>query len=93
MLLTLELPDEIAEALTVPGGDLSRTALEALAIQGFREKKLSQFQVGKLLGRSRTEIEDLIARHTDLYDYDPAELSREIVLRRCRPLRAGNRRS
>lgn len=47
MVLTLELPDSIAQALSVPGdADLSRKALEALAIEGFREKKLSQHQVG-----------------------------------------------
>jgi predicted HTH domain antitoxin len=78
MVLTLELPDSIAQALSVPGGaDLSRKALEALAIEGFREKKLSQYQVGQLLGLSRIEAEDLLARHADLYDYDPAELHRE----------------
>ena len=81
MVLTLELPDGIAEALSVRGGtDLSRKALEALAIEGFREKKLSQFQVGQLLGLSRMEAEDLIARHADLYDYDPEELRREAEL-------------
>jgi predicted HTH domain antitoxin len=78
MILTLELPDNIAQALSVPGGvDLSRKALEALAIEGFREKKLSQFQVGQLLGLSRIEAESLLARHADLYDYDPAELPLE----------------
>jgi predicted HTH domain antitoxin len=77
MVLTLELPD-IAEALGSPGEtDLSRRALEALAIDGFRGKELSQYQVGQLLGLSRIETEDLLARHTDLYDYDPAELRRE----------------
>lgn len=78
MVLTLELPDSIAQALSVPGdADLFRKALEALAIEGFREKKLSQHQVGQLLGFSRIEAEDLLARHADLYDYDPAELRRE----------------
>lgn len=78
MVLTLDLPDGIAQALSVTSGaDLSRKALEALAVEGFREKKLSQFQVGQLLGLSRIETEDLLARHADLYDYDPAELKRE----------------
>jgi predicted HTH domain antitoxin len=78
MVLTLELPDSIAAALSVAGSeDLQRKALEALAIEGFREKKLSQYQVGQLLGLSRIEAEDLLARHADLYDYDPAELQHE----------------
>jgi predicted HTH domain antitoxin len=78
MVLTLELPDNIAQALSVPGGaDLSRKALEALAIEGFREKKLSQFQVGQMLGLSRIEAEKFLARHADLHAYDPAELQQE----------------
>ncbi len=78
MVLTLELPDSIAQALSAPGGeDLSRKALEALAVEGFREKKLSQYQVAQLLKLSRIEAEDLLARHVDLYDYDPSELQEE----------------
>ncbi len=77
-MLTLELPDSIVQVLAAPGGeDLSRKALEALAVEGFREKKLSQYQVGQLLKLSRIEAEDLLARHVDLYDYDPYELRQE----------------
>jgi hypothetical protein len=76
--VTLELPDNIAQALSAPGdSDLSRKALVALAIEGFRERVLSQFQVGQMLGLSRIETEDLLARHADLYDYDPSELKIE----------------
>jgi predicted HTH domain antitoxin len=92
MVLTLELPDSIAQALSVGGAaDLSRKALEALAIEGFREKKLSQYQVGQLLGLSRIEAENLLARHADLYDYDPAELHREAD--RLAPLRPTENRA
>ena len=76
MTLTLELPDEIALALS-SRGDLSRRALEALALEGYRQEALSQSQVGKLLGLSRTEAEDFLAGHTDLYRYDSEELHRE----------------
>lgn len=76
--MPLELPDRIAQALAAPGGkDLSRKALKALAVEGFREKKLSQYQAVQLLKLSRIEAEDLLARHVDLYDYDPSELRRE----------------
>jgi predicted HTH domain antitoxin len=78
MMLTFEAPDSIAQSLAAAGcADLSRKALEALAIEGFREKNLSQFQVGQLLGLSRFETENLLARHADLYDYDPGELQEE----------------
>lgn len=77
MEITIRIPDELARSLAGAGGDLSRRALEALAIDGYRQGSLTQFQVGQLLSLSRIETEDFLARHVDLYDYDPAELDRE----------------
>jgi len=77
MEITLRIPDEFVEFFKGAGGDLSRQALEALAIEGYREGFLTRFQVGQLLSLSRTEAEDFLARHVDLYDYEPAELDRE----------------
>ncbi len=77
MEITIHIPDELAGSLGLGGGDLSRQALEALAIDGFRRRLLTQFQVGQLLGLSRIETEDLLARRLDLYDYNPSELDRE----------------
>ncbi len=56
---------------------ISRTALEALALEGFRRGTLTQLQVGHLLGLSRIQTEDFLAQHVDLYDYEPSELQRE----------------
>ncbi len=77
MIVTLELPDEIAQALAAHGEDLSRRALEGLAVAGYQQESLSQLQVGQLLGLSRIETEDFLARHADLYTSDPSELRRE----------------
>lgn len=76
MVLTLDLPDDIARALA-EHGDLRRPALEAIAIKGYQDQRLTQRQVGELLGLNRIETEDFLAAHLDLYDYDPAELRRE----------------
>jgi len=38
---------------------------------------LNQNQVGQLLGPTRMEAEDFLAKHADLYDFDPGELRRE----------------
>lgn len=76
MEITIRIPDELGRALSA-GGDLSRQTLEALAIDGYRRRSLTQLQVGQLLGFSRIETEDFLARHIDLFDYDPAELDRE----------------
>jgi predicted HTH domain antitoxin len=77
MEFTLCIPDDLARSLVGAHGDLSRRALEALAVDGYREGALTQFQVSQLLSLSRVETEDFLARHVDLYDYDPAELDRE----------------
>jgi hypothetical protein len=78
MVITLELPDGIAQALTDPSErDLARRALEALAVAEYRAQRLTQKQVGELLALSRIETEDFLAAHLDLYDYDPSELRRE----------------
>ena len=76
MTVTFDLPDDIAQALAAPGG-LPRRALEALAVDGYRQESLTQLQVGELLGLSRIESEDFLAKHVDLYSYDPSELHRE----------------
>ncbi len=77
MEITIHIPDDVARSLEQAGGDLSRRTLEALAVDGYRRGSLTQLQVGQLLGLSRIETEDLLARHVALYDYDPAELDRE----------------
>jgi predicted HTH domain antitoxin len=77
MEITIHIPDDLARSLGQCGGDLSRQTLEALAIDGYRRGSLTQLQVGQLLGLSRIEAEDLLARHVALYDYDPSELDRE----------------
>jgi len=75
--VVIDIPDEIAAQLTAGGRELSRTALEALALEGYRLGTLNQLQVGRLLGLTRIETEDFLAAHADLYDFDPAELSPE----------------
>jgi predicted HTH domain antitoxin len=75
MKITVDLPDDVAQH-DHPG----REALEALAIEGYRSRKLTQFQVGQLLGLSRIQTEDFLARHLDLYDYSMEELETEADL-------------
>lgn len=73
----LDIPDEIAAQLSVRGQELSRAALEALALESYRRGRLTQAQVGRLLGLSRIETEDFLAERLDLYDDEPNELQRE----------------
>jgi hypothetical protein len=78
MVLTLEVSDDIARALAGAGhADPQRFALEAVAVEGYRENRLTQKQVGEILGLSRIETEDFLARRADPGDYEPGRLARE----------------
>ena len=85
MTVTFEVPDDIAQELAARGGNLSRRALEGLAVEAYRARALSQLQVGRLLSLSRIETEDFLAQHVDLYDYSQEELEAEADLLKSTP--------
>ena len=81
MELTLHIPDEVARRLSASGSDLSRRALEALALEGYRDRTLSLYQISELLGLSRVETEDFLGRHqVPLATISEADLDREAEL-------------
>ena len=51
--IAVDLPDEIAKLLQTAWLDVSRGALEAVGLEGYRDGVLSRDQVGRLLGLSR----------------------------------------
>lgn len=75
MQITVELPEDISRHPN-PG----REALEALAVEGYRSRKLTQHDVGLLLDFSRIQTEDFLSHHVDLYDYAAEELEAEANL-------------
>ena len=48
--VTLHIPDDVAKRLSAAGADLSRRALEAIALEGYREQSLTLLHVRKRLG-------------------------------------------
>jgi predicted HTH domain antitoxin len=81
MEVILRIPDDVAERLLAAGGDVSRRALEALALEGYREQTLTLYQVSEMLGLSRVETEDFLGRHhVPLTMMDEADLDREAAL-------------
>jgi Uncharacterised protein family (UPF0175) len=60
LMPTMSMAGPIATA----GRDVSRRALEAVALEeGYREQTLTLYQVSEMLGLSRVETEDFLARH------------------------------
>ena len=51
------MPEEIAKRLETAWRDVSRGALEAVALEGYRDGTLTRDQVGQLLGFSFWETE------------------------------------
>ena len=81
MEVTLHIPDDIAKRLSAAGGDVSRRALEAIALEGYREQTLTLHQVSEMLGLSRVETEDFLGEHhVPLAVIDEADLDREAAL-------------
>ena len=85
MQLTLDLPDELSAALAASGHqDLSRAALEAIALEAYREHKLSTAQLRRLLGfETRYELDGFLKQHEVWLEYtwEDLEQDRETHLR------------
>jgi DNA-binding ferritin-like protein len=81
MEVTLHIPDEVAKRLSALGGDVSRRALETLALQGYREQSLTLYRVSEMLWLSRVETEDFLGQHdVPLSVINEADLDREAAL-------------
>jgi predicted HTH domain antitoxin len=81
MEVTLRIPDDVAQRLSAAGGDVGRQALEALALEGYRDQTLTLYQVSEILGLSRVQTEDFLGQHhVPLSVIGEADLDREAAL-------------
>lgn len=66
MDLTVHIPEELARRLTAAGGDLSRRALEALALEEYRGGRLTAAELGRVLGfGTDAALDDFLKAHGD----------------------------
>ena len=63
MILSVDLPDQIAHRLRLDGPHSNRRALEIFALEGYRSGELSRGQVGELLGLGFSESEQFLKDH------------------------------
>jgi uncharacterized protein UPF0175 len=60
--------------------DLSRAALEALALEGYRNQLLSEGQVRRMLGfRTRLQVHRFLKSHNVYFHYPIAELENDLA--------------
>jgi Uncharacterised protein family (UPF0175) len=78
MQITVELPEDIARQLAVNPQDLSRAALEAIAVEGARSGKLTTEQVRRLLGFStRYQADGFLKKHEVYYSLTSEQVERD----------------
>jgi len=80
MTLTLQLDDAQAKLLSESFPDLSRAAIEALALEGYRSGRLGGGQVRRLLGFSTPmEVHAFLKEHGVYLNYTLEELEKDRI--------------
>jgi hypothetical protein len=79
MQLTVQIPDDIARRLSEAGGDLSRRALEGLALEEFKSGHISKPELRRLLSfDNRYDLDEFLKLHGVVEDYTADEVEREV---------------
>ncbi len=78
MNVIVEIPDDFAQRLKAAGGDLSRRALEALAVEEYKRGRLSRPELRILLGlATRAELDEFLEKREVFGSYTLADLERD----------------
>jgi predicted HTH domain antitoxin len=79
-MTVLDIPPKLAEQIEAAWGQsLSRAAVEALALEGFRREALSLGQVAELLGVSIDQANGFLKLHGVAGDYTADDLRRDLA--------------
>ena len=79
MTINLKVPEDIARQHAAQGGDLSRVALEALALEGYRSHTLTEEQIRRLLSfESRLEVHAFLKQHGVYLNYTLGDLKHDV---------------
>jgi hypothetical protein len=70
MELTVRIPDDLASRMIASGGDLSRRALEALALEEFKSGHITKPELRRWLGfGTRYRLDGFLKSHDVYEDY------------------------
>jgi hypothetical protein len=83
MQVTVDLPDDISQALEGRWPDVNRQSLEAIAVEGYRTGALTESQVRRMLGLvSRFEVHALLKEHRVPLRYTSFDLEEDLAANR-----------
>jgi len=86
MQVIVEIPDELGRLIATDPGELSRAALEGLALEGVRSGKLTVSQARRLLGiRSRYEMDGFLKAHGVFLELTLEDVRRDSDVARAVP--------
>lgn len=78
MDINVQIPDKLAVRMGAPESDLSRRALEALALGEFTTGRITKPELRQLLGfGTRYELDGFLKSHGVYEDYTMADFDRE----------------
>jgi len=79
MQITVEIPDDLAAVLASSGQELSRAALEAIGLEFYRQRRLSGYQLRRLLGiQSRFALDAFLKDH-QVEKYTAADFEHDLA--------------
>lgn len=88
--ITVNIPESLVDQVIPAGEDPARAALEAIALEGYRTDRLSEYAVRVLLGyESRLEVHRFLKEHGAFLRYTTEDLDhdREVAAESARRAR------
>jgi predicted HTH domain antitoxin len=78
MQIIVELPDDLAGQVIPAGSDPARAALEDIAVEAYREGRLTEHQLATLLGMDRYTRDGFLKQRGAWLEYTTEELQRKV---------------
>jgi len=76
--VTVHIPDDLARRLIAAGGDLSRRALEALAVEEYKHDRITKPELQRLLGiETSFQLDEFLKAHDVWIEYTVEDAERE----------------
>jgi hypothetical protein len=74
-----QIPDDIGSRLTEAGGDLSRRALEAFALEELKAARITETELRRMLGLARLQLDGFFKAHGVYEDITIEDINRDIA--------------